>query len=252
MNIEKHVIQTAKKHREKSEDIFHKFIDMTYQLNLTMTYSVKYKYLESEHFKFRKLLKKAVKENPFSDVLGEAMMDIVSFDKKGLGQCMTPNDISMLLAKIQSRYRKQGEENGLVSSGFGGLGGTYYECCVGTGSLTLAQLGEFMTSEAKEVTVLINDLDERMLKIAIIQIQYNDSVNNPKKEKTINLIAHCENALIEDCNPDKVFHHPEHMLIQEPYVKGYYEHVNQLQREDIFSTLLNRFKDTEQTNNKAA
>ncbi|CAK2017509.1 hypothetical protein VCRA2116O30_20262 [Vibrio crassostreae] len=93
MNIEKHVIQTAKKYKEKPEEIFKKFIEMTYQLNATTTYDIKYKYLEAEQLEFRLLLLRAVRDKPFTDVLGEAMMDIISFDKKGLGQCMSPSDI---------------------------------------------------------------------------------------------------------------------------------------------------------------
>ncbi|MEZ9399273.1 hypothetical protein AB4218_23185 [Vibrio splendidus] len=245
MNIEKHVIQTAKKHREKPEEIFKKFIEMTYQLNATTTYDIKYKYLEAEQLEFRLLLLKAVRDKPFTDVLGEAMMDIISFDKKGLGQCMSPSDISNLMGSIQAEMHLRNNPN-KQKINFGDDTGC------GTGGLVLSALGRLMKSNAKTLNIFINDIDEMMVKIALIQLQYNDGIHNPDKAKEVNICAYNGNALTGYDKPENLVFHPNVRLIQEPYVKGYYEHVDQLQREDVFSTLLNRFKDTEQQTNKAA
>ena len=100
----KHIIETSKKQRVKPEVIFNQFIEMTYQLTCTSTYHRDFSSLEKEHFKFTQLLEELITKNPFSDVIGEIMLDVFSFDKKNLGQCMTPPDISSLGEKIQGRY----------------------------------------------------------------------------------------------------------------------------------------------------
>lgn len=245
MNIEKHVIETSKKHKEKPEIIFQKFIESVYQLNVTTTYNIKYKYLEAEQLEFRLLLLRAVRENPFTDVLGEAMMNIISFDKKGLGQCMSPSDISNLMGRIQAEFHLSNNPN-KQKINFGDDTGC------GTGGLVLSALGRLMKSNAKTLNIFINDIDAMMVKIALIQLQYNDGIHNPDKAKEVNIIAYNGNALTGYDKPENLVFHPNVRLIQEPYVKGYYGHRDQLQREDVFSNLLNRFKDTEQQNNKAA
>lgn len=245
MNIEKHVIQTAKKHKEKPEIIFHKFIESVYQLNVTTTYNIKYKYLEAEQLEFRLLLLRAVRENPFTDVLGEAMMNIISFDKKSLGQCMTPNDISYLVGSIQAeKHLRNCPDKKEINF--------CDDCGCGTGGLILNMFGRLIKSNAETLNILINDIDEMMVKIALIQLQYNDGLHNPDKAKEVNILAYNGNTLTGYDKPENLVFHPNPRLIREPYVKGYYEHIDQLQREDVFSTLLNRFKNTEQQTNKAA
>lgn len=245
MNIEKHVIETAKKHNEKPEIIFQKFIESVYQLNATTTYNIKYKYLEAEQLEFRLLLLRAVRENPFTDVLGEAMMNIISFDKKSLGQCMTPNDISSLIGRIQA-------ENHLRNSPDKQEINFCDDCGCGTGGLILSMFGRLMESNAKTLNILINDIDEVMVKIALIQLQYNDGIHNPDKAKEVNILAYNGNTLTGYDKPENLIFHPNLRLISDSYVKSYFKHIDELQREEPFSSLMNRFKNTKQTTNKKA
>lgn len=243
MNIEKHVIETAKKHKEKPEIIFQKFIESVYQLNATTTYNIKYKYLEAEQLEFRLLLLRAVREAPYTDVLGEAMMNIISFDKRGLGQCMTPSDISKLMGSIQAEVHLRDNPN-KQKINFGDDTGC------GTGGLVLSAFGRLMKSNVKTLNILINDIDEMMVKIALIQLQYNDGIHNPDKAKEVNIIAYNGNTLTGYDKPENLIFHPNLRLISDPYVEGYFDHIDHVKREDAFSTLMNRFKDTKQTTNK--
>ena len=216
-----HIIETSKKQRVKPEVIFNQFIEMTYQLTCTSTYHRDFSSLEKEHFKFTQLLEELITKNPFSDVIGEIMLDVFSFDKKNLGQCMTPPDISSLGEKIQGRYlvEKMNHKKELDISDV---------CGCGTGSLILELLKVTINSKAKIINIVINDIDETMVKISVIQIRFNLSIHNKKKKKKkakiVSLTAYCGNTLTDYNKPENLVFFPNPHLISEPYVKGYFEH----------------------------
>ncbi|EJW4163556.1 N-6 DNA methylase [Escherichia coli] len=98
-------------------------------------------------------------EEAFTDVLSELFEDLYLTGKNGdgLGQFLTPMDISSLTASLQA------------SSGHTGR---FYEECSGAGSLTLARLRERYRREGHylEQAVQMNDIDPLMVKMAIVQV----------------------------------------------------------------------------------
>ncbi|EAW2116211.1 hypothetical protein EZL79_22455 [Salmonella enterica subsp. enterica] len=98
-------------------------------------------------------------EEAFTDVLSELFEDLYLTGKNGdgLGQFLTPMDISSLTASLQA------------SSGHSG---TFYEECCGAGSLTLARLRDRYRREEHylEQAVQMNDIDPLMVKMAIVQV----------------------------------------------------------------------------------
>lgn len=98
-------------------------------------------------------------EEAFTDVLSELFEDLYLTGKSGdgLGQFLTPNDISSLTASL------------LASSA---PSGTFYEECCGAASMTLAKLRERSKREGHylDQAVQMNDIDPLMVKMAIVQI----------------------------------------------------------------------------------
>lgn len=246
----KHIIETGKKHSLKNDIIFNTFIDMTYQLNCTTTYHIDYKYLEKEHFIFKTMLGDLIDQNPFTDVLGEVMLEVFNFDKKYLGQCMTPNDISSLISKIC--YRKQLESKGYKNEEPLNVGD---DTGCGTGSILLANLKMALTSNAKTINIFANDIDEKIVKICIVQLQYNRVIyyaNNRQNHKKINLIAYCGNTLTGYEKPENIRCHPELRRINEPYVKGYFKAIDRANSLNVFNSITDRFKQKPLKNKKVA
>ncbi|MGC3835640.1 hypothetical protein ACPSKX_16085 [Moritella viscosa] len=190
-------------------------------MNCTTTYHIDYKYLEKEHFIFKTMLGDLIDQNPFTDVLGEVMLEVFNFDKKYLGQCMTPNDISSLQGKIQGRYlvEKMSHKKELNVGDDTGCG---------TGSILLANLKMALTSNAKTINIFANDIDEKIVKIAVIQIRFNLAIHNKKKKnkkaKIVSLTAYCGNTLTDYNKPENLVFFPNPHMISDPYVKGYFEH----------------------------
>jgi len=244
----KHIIESAKKHRLKKDEMFNTLIEMTYQLNCTTTFDFKYKYLEKEHLIFRDMLANLVTENPFTDVLGEVMLDVFNFDKKYLGQCMTPPDISYLISKITNRYQLE-NRNSKEEINVGDDTGC------GTGSILLANLKLALTTNAKTINIFANDISEEMVKVCIVQLQYNRVnyyINNRKNHKKINIIAHCGNTLTGYEKPENIRCHPELRRINDPYIKGYFDYIDHQESLNPFNSISYRFKQKLTKNKQAA
>ncbi|HCQ0109905.1 TPA: N-6 DNA methylase [Citrobacter braakii] len=98
-------------------------------------------------------------EEAFTDVLSELFEDLYLTGKNGdgLGQFLTPNDISSLTASLQASTDPSG---------------TFYEECCGAGSMTLARLRERSRREGHylEQAIQMNDIDPLMVKMAIVQV----------------------------------------------------------------------------------
>ena len=244
----KHIIETSKKQRVKPEVTFNQFVEMTYQLTCTSTYHRDFSYLEKEHFKFTELLEGLITKNPFFDVLGEVMLDVFSFDKKMLGQCMSPPDISSLQGKIQGRYlvEKMSHKKELDISD---------DCGCGTGSLILELLNVAINSKAKIINVVINDIDETMVKIAVIQMRFNLAIHNKKKKKKkakiVSLTAYCGNTLTDYNKPENLVFFPNPHMISDPYVKGYFEHQEHKNSLMTLLEITDRFKELPLNTNAA-
>ncbi len=117
---------------------------------------VKYTRAADAAFLYMDIIKQ---EEAFTDVLSELFEDLYLTGKNGdgLGQFLTPMDISSLTASLQASSDPSG---------------TFYEECCGAGSMTLARLRERCRREGHylEQAVQMNDIDPLMVKMAIVQI----------------------------------------------------------------------------------
>lgn len=124
--------------------------------NMSKNEVIKYTKAADAAFLYMDIIKQ---EEAFTDVLSELFEDLYLTGKNGdgLGQFLTPNDISSLTASLQA------------SSGHTGR---FYEECSGAGSLTLARLRERCRREGHylEQAVQMNDIDPLMVKMALVQV----------------------------------------------------------------------------------
>ena len=132
------------------------FFDGNIIKNMSKNEVVKYTKAADAAFLYMDIIKQ---EEAFTDVLSELFEDLYLTGKNGdgLGQFLTPMDISSLTASLQATS---------------GQSGTFYEECCGAGSMTLARLRERCRREGHylEQAVQMNDIDPLMVKMAIVQI----------------------------------------------------------------------------------
>lgn len=144
------------KKKDSTFKITSEFFDGNIIANMPKNEVVKYTRATDAAFLYMDIIKQ---EEAFTDVLSELFEDLYLTGKNGdgLGQFLTPMDISSLTASLQ------------VSSD---PSGTFYEECCGAGSMTLARLRERCRREGHylEQAVQMNDIDPLMVKMAIVQI----------------------------------------------------------------------------------
>ena len=200
---------TAEKNNIKASKVYEAFIEMSYQLTITLSYDVKYKYLNDDFNLFIGELQSKVVEKPFFDLLGQTLAELNQLDKKSFGQCFTPSELSFAVSKMMDEPK----------------GNNYYhfgEPACGSGALLLSKLGEL--SKNKEIEVidfLINDLDELMLKTALLQLQLNSSLNC--EDKKISIVATNANLITEWNKPNTIIFHRDTNFINDEYVIRYFD-----------------------------
>lgn len=118
---------------------------------------IKYATAANAAFLYMDIIKQ---EEAFTDVLSELFEDLYLTGKNGdgLGQFLTPNDVSSLISTLAMRRSRSKTA-------------IYEECC-GAGSMTLASLRERCRREGHylEQAVQMNDIDPLMVKMAIVQV----------------------------------------------------------------------------------
>lgn len=258
MKILELINKVAKKSNKKPEKIFRDFINMTYQLMATSNYyvgtrqeipkydveakryivetimkkeftktpayKIKYKHLALEHFYFTQLLEELIRKKPFTDVIGEIISEIIYLDKKNYGQCMTPPELASFMGKILGRSLQKSKKDILNIAD---------DCGCGTGSLILSLFKETMKSNAKTINIKINDIDNLMVKISLIQLQFNNAIHNEYGDTEVNITALCGNTITDYKNKSVLFA-PDFYDITENYVKEFGEYQSMLHR---FSTV---------------
>ncbi len=108
----------------------------------------------------------------FSDYLGEFAMKLAgATDKKYMGQCFTPSDISQLIDRLQNAYKNNDKQPA-----------AYMEPCCGSGSITLAFLGGQLERKGhfEDIYCFLMDLDEFQCKTAVIQILVSSMISGVK------------------------------------------------------------------------
>ncbi|ECA8425495.1 hypothetical protein EQN67_24295, partial [Salmonella enterica subsp. enterica serovar Livingstone] len=144
------------KKKDSTFKITSEFFDGNIIANMPKNKVVKYTRAADAAFLYMDIIKQ---EEAFTDVLSELFEDLYLTGKNGdgLGQFLTPMDISSLTASLQASSDPSG---------------TFYEECCGAGSMTLARLRERCRREGHylEQAVQMNDIDPLMVKMAIVQI----------------------------------------------------------------------------------
>ncbi|EED5164830.1 N-6 DNA methylase [Salmonella enterica subsp. enterica serovar Senftenberg] len=144
------------KKKDSTFKITSEFFDGNIIANMPKNKIVKYTRAADAAFLYMDIIKQ---EEAFTDVLSELFEDLYLTGKNGdgLGQFLTPMDISSLTASLQASSDPSG---------------TFYEECCGAGSMTLARLRERCRREGHylEQAVQMNDIDPLMVKMAIVQI----------------------------------------------------------------------------------
>jgi type I restriction-modification system DNA methylase subunit len=232
------ITNTAERRRKSIDQTFSQFVEMTYQYLVTGSYSISYQHLQDEHEEFSICLFNAMKENPYFDYFAEIMVELNRFDKKKLGQCMTPPSITnsvvrMLLGKKQ-------------------IQGNTSDTTCGTGSFALAIIKDYVNAEkkTKPLFLLINDIDNRIAKIAVIQCLYNLFINNIDKSGSVAIRAFANDVIKEYSSNGHVIYDNDIDLINDEYVVSYNEYQKSQKfwkyAENLGSRVLNSMKKFEE------
>jgi type I restriction-modification system DNA methylase subunit len=126
-----------------------------------------------QYFKF--YLLKSITLNPFKDVFGHLMNEVYNFDKKHLGQCMTPPDLAKAVTSLMNAHYPKTKNQDVLNIGD--------MCGCGTGTLILSLMEK--VKENKELFILINDIDLDMSQIALIQTYLHANIHCTSEKITI-------------------------------------------------------------------
>ncbi|WP_132577675.1 N-6 DNA methylase [Pseudomonas aeruginosa] len=111
-------------------------------------------------------MKVVVSEEPFTDTLSETYEELFLTGRRGerLGQFMTPPDLSRAVSKLML-------DDSAVSAIEKPI--WFSEPCCGTGSMALATLHRIWSLNPEKlglVNLLLNDIDETMVRVALLQV----------------------------------------------------------------------------------
>lgn len=237
--ISKLIIEIANKHNKRPSYIYELLIDMTYQMRVVRDFNDCFNWLQEDFLDFLDLYIEQVDQNPFEDLLGFVLFEIDSLNKKGLGQCFTPPDVARLLSKLTNRY-VEGESRSY---------GSFSDICCGSGSLVLAQMETIHETKQHNIKVIINDIDELMVKTAVVQVLMNEM--HLDSYDTIHLKAYCSNALLEYKKGKDVIFSPDLNQITDKDVVEIFER-RSMPKFDLHRRVLDMFEDQPKPNHKEA
>lgn len=237
--ITKKIEEIANKHNKRPSYIYEALVDMTYQMRVVRDFKDRFNWLHEDFLDFLVLYIEQVDENPFEDLLGLVLFEINSLNKKNLGQCFTPPDIARLLSKLTNRY-VEGESRSY---------GSFSDICCGSGSLVLAQMETIHETKQHNIKVIINDIDDLMVKTAVVQILMNEM--HLDFYDTIHLKAYCSNALLEYNKGKDVIFAPNLNQITDEDVVEIFER-RSMPNFDLNTRVLDMLEDQPKPNNKEA
>ncbi|CAK2017871.1 DNA methylase adenine-specific domain-containing protein [Vibrio crassostreae] len=209
--LAKIISKTADKYGQSTDRILSDFVEMTYQYAVTGTYSQNYAFMQIEHNKFLTYLMNSMKKRPYFDYFAELMVELNKFDKKKMCQCMTPPEVvSAITLVLNSKSSKQ----------------RMGEPTCGTGSFVLELVKNHveLKDPEKSFELIINDLDERLIKIAVIQCLFNLMVNNVDQLPDIQITAYQNDLIKEYKKNGRIVYANDPNRITDPYVMRFLEH----------------------------
>lgn len=206
------ITKTAYSHSQSTDKVLSQFVEMTYQYTVTGTYSRDYSYLVNEHTEFITCLMNSMKKRPYFDYFAELLVELGSFDKKFKAQYMTPPEIANTLCKMLTGDKV--------------IAGKLGEISCGTGVLALEALKIYVNSDSRSngLDMCINDLDNRLVKITVIQCLFNLMVNDNDLLSSIHIRAYQNDIITEWTKNGYIVYDNDPNMIQEPYVIRFLEH----------------------------
>ncbi|EJG0750529.1 SAM-dependent DNA methyltransferase [Vibrio parahaemolyticus] len=167
--------------------LFESLVEMTYQFVILGKIEMKYQHLQAVFDEFSIAYIDQVKEKPFRDVLGELMAELNllcngKYSRKA--QHFTPQAVSEAVSAMLGKPKEADHQ-------------TVSDICCGSGSLVLAEMKKRVDSDYKgTLSLILNDLDTFVCKVATIQIEFNNSIH-VKNRYELSYIIYNHDALLE-------------------------------------------------------
>ncbi|EJN3365992.1 N-6 DNA methylase [Vibrio parahaemolyticus] len=182
------IIETASdKLLLNQKHLFESLVEMSYQFVILGKIEKKYQHLQAVYNEFSVAYIDQVKEKPFRDVLGELMAELNvlcngKYSRKA--QHFTPQAVSEAVSQMIGKPKES--EHQSVS-----------DICCGSGSLVLAEMKKRVeTGFTGTLSLILNDLDTFVCKVATIQIEFNNLIH-VKNQYELSYIIYNHDALLE-------------------------------------------------------
>lgn len=166
--------------------LFESLVEMSYQFVILGKIEKKYQYLQAVYEEFSVAYINEVKDKPFRDVLGELMAELNvlcngKYSRKA--QHFTPQAVSQAVSDMLGKPKEADHQ-------------TVSDICCGTGSLVLAEMKKRVESGYEgSLSLILNDLDRFVCKVATIQIEFN--LIHVKQQYELSYIIYNHDALLE-------------------------------------------------------
>ncbi|MCU8322089.1 SAM-dependent methyltransferase [Vibrio vulnificus] len=182
------IIETAsEKLLLNRKHLFESLVEMTYQFVILGKIEKKYQHLQAVYDEFSVAYMNEVKDKPFRDVLGELMAELNvlcngKYSRKA--QHFTPQELSEAVSALLGKPKESDHQS--VS-----------DICCGSGSLILAEMNKRVESDyTGSLSLVLNDLDRFVCKVATIQIEFNNLIH-VKNKYELSYIIYNHDALLE-------------------------------------------------------
>ncbi|EJE4157340.1 TPA: N-6 DNA methylase [Vibrio parahaemolyticus] len=167
--------------------LFESLVEMSYQFVILGKIEKKYQYLQHVYAEFSVAYVNEVQEKPFRDVLGELMAELNvlcngKYSRKA--QHFTPQELSEVVSSLLGKPKESDHQ-------------TVSDICCGSGSLVLAEMKKRVeTGFTATLSLILNDLDRFVCKVATIQIEFNNLIH-VKQQYELSYIIYNHDALLE-------------------------------------------------------
>ncbi|HCG7122470.1 TPA: N-6 DNA methylase [Vibrio parahaemolyticus] len=167
--------------------LFESLVEMTYQFVILGKIEKKYQHLQAVYDEFSVAYMNEVKDKPFRDVLGELMAELNvlcngKYSRKA--QHFTPQELSEAVSALLGKPKESDHQ-------------TVSDICCGSGSLVLAVMKKRVeTGFTGTLSLVLNDLDTFVCKVATIQIEFNNLIH-VKNQYELSYIIYNHDALVE-------------------------------------------------------
>lgn len=182
------IIETASdKLLVNQKHLFESLVEMSYQFVILGKIEKKYQHLQSVYDEFSVAYMNEVKDKPFRDVLGELMAELNvlcngKYSRKA--QHFTPQAVSEAVSALLGKPKESDHQS--VS-----------DICCGSGSLILAEMNKRVESDyTGSLSLVLNDLDRFVCKVATIQIEFNNLVH-VKQQYELSYIIYNHDSILE-------------------------------------------------------